>query len=56
MSMADMAALHTLPPPKRKENVVPKPRPSRDTRLRNRLFWIIVVAAIVVGWRLVRQG
>jgi hypothetical protein len=31
------------------ETTVSKPRPPRDTRLRNALFFITVVAAIVVG-------
>lgn len=30
------------------------PRPRRDTRQRNRLFWITVFAAIVVGLWLAR--
>ena len=31
------------------ETTVSKPRPPRDTRLRNALFFTAVVAAIVVG-------
>ncbi len=30
------------------------PSPRRDTRLRNRLFWITVIAALVVGLWLAR--
>lgn len=29
-------------------------RPRRNTRLRNRLFFLTVIAAITVGWWLVR--
>lgn len=34
---------------------MPRPtRPRRDTRLRNRLFWITVTAAVIIGLWLVR--
>ncbi|WP_136252991.1 hypothetical protein [Onishia niordana] len=32
------------------ESAVSKPRPPRDTQLRNALFFTTVAAAIVVGW------
>jgi len=34
--------------------VSPTPKPPRDTRLRNRLFFAAVIAAIVVGLWLAR--
>ncbi|EWH00638.1 hypothetical protein Q427_18460 [Halomonas sp. BC04] len=33
---------------------MPAPRPPRDTRIRNRVFWITVIAAVTIGLWLAR--